>query len=360
MTVGRAVPGDFPLVANGPDAIATHNTWNREGDFLVVARSGANAGSVSRWQGPVFLTDAFSVHPNPSRLSTGFAYYALQARQGDLLAMGAGGGVPHVRVKDVQLYRIPVPPLYVQLEIVEALDALNDSISSLCATLDFESTARARQFDYYRNLIMEFRGSAEVAWLPMSEVGTFVRGRRFTKGDISPVGIPAIHYGEIYTHYGVSATEALSRVRGDMRDSLRFAKPGDVVIAGVGETVEDVAKPVAWVGKGEVAIHDDTFAFRSSADAVYISHVMRTGGFQVQKARRVARGKVKRVGSDNLGRIVIPVPDLEEQRRIVAVLERFDSLSEELTSRLVAEIESRRMQYAYYRDRLLAFEEATA
>ena len=82
----------------------------------------------------------------------------------------------------------------------------------------------------------------------MAEVGEFIRGRRFTKADYVEDGVACIHYGEIYTHYGTSANAVISRVRPEMKPILRFAKPGDVVVTDVGETVEDVGKAVAWMG----------------------------------------------------------------------------------------------------------------
>ena len=194
----------------------------------------------------------------------------------------------------------------------------------------------------------------------MSEVGSLVRGRRFTKDDLADGGIPSIHYGEIYTHYGVSARTTLSHVRADLRSQLRFAAPGDVVIAAVGETVEDVAKAVAWLGDGPVAIHDDTFAFRSELDPKFVSYFMRTRAFHDQKNRHVARAKVKRLSGEGLGRIEIPVPSSGEQARVVAVLDQLDALVNELNSGLPAEIAARRQQYEHYRDRLLTFEEAPA
>ncbi|GAA1858912.1 hypothetical protein GCM10009751_15440 [Myceligenerans crystallogenes] len=194
----------------------------------------------------------------------------------------------------------------------------------------------------------------------MGELGIFIRGRRFTKSDVATSGIPSIHYGEIYTHYGVSASNTLSHLREEIRSALRFAQPGDVVIAGVGETVEDVGKAVAWLGEAEVAIHDDSFAFRSDADPTYIAYAMQTADFHAQKEKHVARGKVKRVGGAGLGQIVVPVPPLEEQRRIVGILNSFDALVNDLSSGLPAEIKARRQQYAYYRDQLLSFEEAAA
>lgn len=194
----------------------------------------------------------------------------------------------------------------------------------------------------------------------MSEFGVFIRGRRFTKGDMVARGIPSIHYGEIYTHYGVSASETISHVDEKLAGNLRYAAPGDVVIAAVGETIADVAKAVAWLGDTEVAIHDDSFAFRSEQDPRYISYVMQTSAFHAQKEQYVARAKVKRVSGESLGKIVIPAPPLAEQRRIVEILDKFDALVNDLSVGLPAELNARRKQYEYYRDKLLTFKELPA
>lgn len=192
----------------------------------------------------------------------------------------------------------------------------------------------------------------------MGELGKFIRGRRFTKGDVVEYGIPSIHYGEIYTHYGVSSKSAISHVRRDIAQRLRYAQPGDVVIAAVGETVEDVGKAVAWLGSEAVAIHDDCFLFRHTQNPKFVSYYLQTEAFHSQKAKFVARAKVKRLSSENLAKIRIRVPSLAEQERIVAILDKFDALVNDLSSGLPAEIKARRQQYEYYRDRLLGFREA--
>ena len=175
----------------------------------------------------------------------------------------------------------------------------------------------------------------------LGEGGQFQRGRRFTKADVVEDGIPSIHYGEIYTHYGVAAAETVSHVRADLATQLRFASPGDVVIAGVGETVEDVGKAVAWLGAADAAIHDDCFRYHHSMDPKYVSYYLQTEAFHSQKRRHVARAKVKRLSAEALASIAIPVPPLEVQREIVRVLDAF------------AEPEARRRQYEYYRQLLV-------
>ena len=193
--------------------------------------------------------------------------------------------------------------------------------------------------------------------MTMGELGTFHRGKRFTKADYSDDGVPCIHYGEIYTHYETWARDVQSHLRVDARSRLRFAEPGDVVVVDVGETPEDVGKAVAWLGDEPVAIHDHSYAYRSELDAAFISYVMQTSWFRRQKMKYVARTKVNTLLIDGFSRIRVPVPSQGEQQRIVAILDSFDALVNDLSSGLPAEIAARRKQYEYYRDRLLSFEE---
>lgn len=175
---------------------------------------------------------------------------------------------------------------------------------------------------------------------PLGELGTFVRGRRFTKADRVDEGLPSIHYGEIYTHYGVAAEAALSHVRPEIAPTLRFARPGDVIIAAVGETVEDVGKALAWLGTDQVAVHDDCFIFRSSLDPKYVVYFMQSDAFNGPKEAFVTRAKMKRLTGDGLAKLRIPVPPLEVQREIVQILDHFIMLEAELE----AELEARKHQ----------------
>lgn len=248
---------------------------------------------------------------------------------------------------------LPLPPLDVQREIVNVMD----TFTQLKAELEAELEARRRQYAYYRDTLLAFNNQ-NVRWATMSEVGEFFRGRRFTKDDYVPDGIGCIHYGDIYTQYGTASTSTVSHVRSDMASALRFAKLGDLVIAGVGETVEDVGKAVAWLGNGEVAIHDDCFAYRHSLNPKFVSYYFQTASFHAEKNKFVARAKVKRLSAESLGKLAIPVPPLDEQVRIVAILDKFDALLNDLGSGLPAEIKARRQQYEHYRDCLLSFREA--
>lgn len=315
------------------------------------------------YDGQIASTGYCVLRPQSDRILTNFLFYLLGTPEfyAFVEANERGAGYPAIPDGVVKEFRIPIPPLEVQREIVQLLDLFSGLVSDLRAELDTELGARQRQYAYYLDDLFAFGAAEGIKRVPMGEVGEFIRGRRFTKSDVAESGIPSIHYGEIYTTFGIAASEAVSHVREDIAPQLRYAKPGDVVIAAVGETVEDVGKAVAWLGTTDVAIHDDCFLYRSEVlEPKFVSHYMRTDVLNREKAKYVARAKVKRLSGENLAKLVIPVPSGDEQKRVVAILDEFEALVTGISTALPAETNARRKQYEYYRDRLLTFKELAA
>lgn len=195
---------------------------------------------------------------------------------------------------------------------------------------------------------------------PLASVGQLFRGRRFVKSDIVELGTPCIHYGEIYTKFGIWADTTFSYLVSEQASRLRSARPGDVIIATAGETIEDIGTAVAWLGDRDVVIHDACYAFRSEIDPKFVSYYLRTSDFRAQVRPLVSSSKISSVSIKNLGKVRIPVPPKEVQREIVFILDTLSELEGELRAELEAELKARGQQYKYYRDRLLTFEEAPA
>lgn len=191
----------------------------------------------------------------------------------------------------------------------------------------------------------------------LGEVGTFTRGNGLQKKDLVDKGVGAIHYGQIYTFYGTSATETKSFVTSEMGERLRKARPGDLVVTNTSENLEDVGKAVAWLGDAEIAIGGHSCVYAHTLDPMYAAYYFQTEAFQRQKAKHARGTKVKELSSADLARITIPVPPLEVQREIAVILNRMEMLEAQVEEELEAELSARRRQYEHYRDRLFTFTE---
>lgn len=191
----------------------------------------------------------------------------------------------------------------------------------------------------------------------MGEVGEFQRGKRFVKDDMISDGVPCIHYGEMYTHYGTWAIESKSFLSEVLVENkkLRVAQNGDVVIVAAGETIEDLGKGTAWLGNEGVVIHDACFSYRTTLNPKFVAYFTRTKQYHDQIKKSISSGKISAINAKGLEQVLIPIPSPEEQERIVAILDKFDSLTASISEALPKEIALRKKQYEYYRDRLLTF-----
>lgn len=188
---------------------------------------------------------------------------------------------------------------------------------------------------------------------PLGDLGEFFRGNGLQKKDLLTEGFPAVHYGQIHTHYGVWTTATESFASNETATKLRQAKRGDLLIATTSEDDLSVAKATAWLGETNVALSGDAYIYRHTLDPRYVAYFFQTEQFQVQKRPFISGTKVRRISGSSLAKILIPVPPLEVQREIVRVLDQFSQLETELETELEAELDARRRQYDHYRSALL-------
>lgn len=255
-------------------------------------------------------------------------------------------------------FKIPVPPLPVQEEIVKVLDAF----TALEAELEAELEARKRQYEYYRNKLLTFdenttQGS-RIKFMQLGDVGTFIRGNGLQKKDFTDTGVGCIHYGQIYTYYGTFAERTKSYVSNELAEKLKKAQTGDLIIATTSENVEDVGKAVAWLGDENICISGDAFIYHHNQNPKYMSYLFQTNSFFEQKKKCITGVKVMRINDVAMSKFKFGFPPMEEQERIVAILDKFDSLVNNISEGLPAELTARRQQYEYYRNKLLTFDEA--
>lgn len=337
---------------NKGDVVVTNTSENLEDVGKAVAYLGERQ-AVTGGHATIFK-------PGKCILGKYFAYFTqTDVFSSEKRKYAKGTKVIDVSATDMAKIRIPIPcpdnpkkSLGIQAEIVRILDAFTAHTAELTAEL----TARKKQYSYYRDQLLSFENS-EVDRLPLghSEVGEFIRGGGLQKSDFTDSGVGCIHYGQIYTHYGTYADKTKTYVSEDFFKKARKAKTGDLVIATTSENDEDLCKAVAWLGKEEVAVSSDACIYRHKLNPKFVAYFFQSEHFQKQKKRHITGTKVRRVNADDLAKLLIPIPSLEEQNRIVAILDKFDVLTSSITEGLPREIVLRQKQYEYYRDQLLSF-----
>ena len=239
-----------------------------------------------------------------------------------------GGTIKHLNQSVITQLPIPVPPLEVQNEIVRILD----KFTSLEAELEAELEARRKQYEYYRDSLLTF--GDDVEWKTLGEIATINRGVRVTRDMLSSKG-------EIPVYQNALAP------LGYFDKSNRNKDTTFVISAGA-------AGQIGYSGIDFWAA-DDCFTFDETKNVIskYIFYYLQTKQNFIDS--RVRRGSIPRISRDVFAKMSIPIPPIKEQQRIVSILDRFESLCNDITSGLPAEIEARHKQYEYYRDKLLAF-----
>ena len=245
--------------------------------------------------------------------------------------------------------RIPVPPLEVQREIVKVLDAFTE--------LEAELEARTQQYAHYRNSLISFAEGGDAIWVTVEDVcvkvlsgGTPASGRGDYYGGAIPwLRTQEVDYAPIWAT-GISITEA-----GLANSAAKWIPANCVIVAMYGATAAKVATNAIPLTTNQACCNLQVDPVK--AEYRYVFHWIAN---EYERLRALGEGSQSNLNARKIRTYPIAVPSLERQRRIVEQLDKFDALVNDLSSGLPAEIEARRQQYAYYRDRLLSFEEAAA
>ena len=284
-------------------------------------------------------------------ISTKFLYYFLKTLTESLQnhARATSVKIPQLSVGDTDSLMIPVPPLEVQEEIVRILD----SFTKLEAELEAELEARRKQYEYYRYSLLSLEnltnrlGKEHVKLTPLGEIGAVKMCKRILKNQTAKVGeIPFYKIGT----FGKEPNAFIDfNTYEKLKKKYPFPIKGNILISAsgtIGNTVIYDGKPayfqdsnIVWLEHNESIVLDK-----------YLYYVYQMNPWVVPEG-----GTIKRLYNDIILKTKIPVPPLEEQERIVAILDKFDALVNDLSSGLPAEIAARRKQYEYYRDQLLTF-----
>ncbi|TRC56180.1 restriction endonuclease subunit S [Mannheimia haemolytica] len=368
ITAKDKTEGNIPVISGGQKPAYYTGEYNREGETITIAGSGAYAGFLMYWNEPIFLGDAFSVKPDLDILITKYVYHFLLSKQQWIFNLKKGSGVPHVYPKDLAILEIPIPPLEIQQKIVKTLDKFTELEATLEATLEAELALRKKQYQYYRETLLTFpqdldRGYNDitkaigqvvgknahptVVWKSLGEIGEARMCKRILKEQTSNVGdIPFYKIGT----FGKKPNAYISReLFEDYKQKYSYPRKGNILISASGTIGRTV------IFDGEDSYFQDSNIVWIENDESQVLDKFLFYLYQIADWNIAEGGTIQRLYNDNLKKLKIPVPPLSEQQKIVNILDKFDSLTNSITEGLPKEIKLRREQYGYYREQLLNF-----
>ncbi len=289
----------------------------------------------------------WSYYSNNKEVDIKYIYYYLKHKEVYFQVLASKMQMPQISLPDTEKFKIPIPPIKIQKEIVKILDNFTELEADLEADLEAELEARQKQYEYYRDEMLSFDND-EVEFKELGEIGDVAMCKRIFKNQTSSDGdIPFFTIGT----FGKQPNSFIpEKVYSEYRAKYSFPKKGDVLLSASGTI-------------GRLVIYDGEPAYFQDSNIIWLkndeSEVLNKFlyYFYTITKWKTEGGTIKRLYNKNFKKVKIPIPSIEKQKEIVETLDKFNALTNNISIGLPAEIKARRQQYEYYREKLLTFKE---
>lgn len=343
---------DVKITQAGFDSCSTKMVPNRS-VVIALAGQGKTRGTVARTRLSLCTNQSLcAITPRDDSLDSDFLFHYLRGQYQKLRSASSGEGARGgLNLRIIRDYRVPVPPLEVQTELVQVLDQFVELEAEMEAELEAELEARRQQYEHYRRELLNFDSSTE--WAALGVVADYVNGKAHERLADPQGEIPMV----------------TARFVSRNGEANRFVRAHDVktpALAGDTALVLSDLPGGRALARTFFVDRDDSYAINQRVarlrvvdtdrvDPKYLCHVLnRNPGLLVYDngADQTHLSKAQVTG------LRIPIPAVQEQRRVAERLDQFEALVNDLSIGLQAELSARRQQYEYCRDKLLTFEEA--
>ena len=334
------------------------NTYAFDCEAILITGNGSQVGHINYYKGKF---NAYQrTYVLSSFIETVDVFFVLHYFRAYLkeyiLVNSKKGSVPYITLPMLQNFLIPIPPLPVQEEIVRVLDTFTE----LQAELQAELQKRLQQYEYYRDNLIQ-KHCVGVEYKPLCELGTFYSGLTGkSKDDFSGGNAKFITYVNIFNHPSLETDveEKVKIAEGEKQNTVQY---GDMLFTGSSETPDEcgMCSVLTHHTDEEMYLNSFCFGFRfndlNDKSPDFMKHLFRSTDIR-KKICKTANGVTRfNISKKEFAKIEIPLLPLDVQVKLAAILDRFFTLTTDLTAGLPAEIEKRRQQYGFYRDKLLTF-----
>ncbi len=346
------------------------------------------------YEKPFTFKNEMWAYTTEDKVSVKFLYYVLKNNLSYFRDASSGmGSMPQISLRITEDFMIPVPPLEVQREIVRILDSFTKYTTELITNLITEIEVQKKQYEYYQDLVLTFvetgntilseQSRAEQSRAEQSRAGiikilqyvfgwievelgdiidsltTGLNPRQFFKLNTDDAQNYYVTIRELHNNTIIFSdkTDRINDEALTLCNNRSNLEIGDVLFSGtgtIGETAVIMEKPDNWnIKEGVYAIKPK----KNIVNSKFLMYLLRTQETHSNIMKKVTGGTVKSISMKEMKKLKIVIPSITEQEYIVSILEHFDALCNDITTSFLIEIEARKKQYEYYRDKLLTFKE---
>ena len=359
--------GAYPVYQNSLTPLGYFDDKNTLPNTTFIIAAGA-AGEIGHSKSEFWAADDCYFFKVPrEKLNDKFIYYFLLTQKSKIVSQVRRASVPRLGRNSVENIAIPIPPLDVQAEIVRILDAF----TAVTAELTAELNMREKQYQYYRNKLLSFseagietdsnrqqqtalceglannvKQNHQIIWKSLGEVAEYSKSRiSFDKlNEKNYIGVDNL----LQNRMGKTNSSYLPN-----SGNLTAYFENDILIGNIRPYLKKIwqANQIGGTNGDVLVIHlkDKNILPR------YLYQILADDKFFDFNMQNAKGAKMPRGNKEAILKYSFPVPPLDEQKRIVNILDKFETLTHSITQGLPKEITLRKQQYEYYREQLLDF-----
>ncbi|GAA9114267.1 restriction endonuclease subunit S [Helicobacter pylori] len=361
--------GMYPVINSGRDLYGYYHDFNNDGENITIASRGEYAGFINYFNEKFFaggLCYPYKVK-DTNELLTKFLYFYLKTNEIQIMEnLVSRGSIPALNKADIETLTIPIPPLEIQQEIVKILDAFTE----LNTELNTELKARKKQYQYYQNMLLDFKGinSNHKDAKEKLVQKTYPKRLKSLLQTLAPKGVEFRKLGEVCESTN-KKTLKISEVSEVKNKGMYPVINSGRDLYGYYHDFNNDGENITIASRGEYAGFINYFNEKFFAGGLcypykvkdtnelltkFLYFYLKTNEIQIME-NLVSRGSIPALNKADIETLTIPIPPLEIQQEIVKILDQFSVLTTDLLAGIPAEIEARKKQYEYYREKLLSF-----